>query len=63
MRGGAALVALGAIPGLVPPSVPIANAPVVELAGGVCMLAGAAILAVAWLQNATATESNAGDPS
>lgn len=54
------MVALGAIPGLVPRS-PLPKAPVVELAGGALMLVGAAIPAVAWFRNATAAESSTGE--
>jgi hypothetical protein len=63
VRIGAGLVVLGAIPGLVSRSVSIANVPVVELGGGVLMLVGAAVLAVAWWQDVTTTEANAGDPN
>lgn len=66
VRVGAALVVLGAIPGLVPSSVPggtVANSTGVVLAGGVLMLAGAAVLAVAWWQDTTAVESETGDVS
>lgn len=63
MRIGAALVVLGAIPGLVPRSVPVANAPIVELVGGVLMLVGAAVLTVAWWHGAIGTDADAGDAS
>ena len=60
VRAGAALVALGAIPGLVPRAIPghdAANAPAPELVGGLVMLTGTAVLAVAWAQDATSTDA------
>lgn len=67
VRVGAGLVALGAIPVLLPSSLAgsaAANSPVVELAAGLLMLAGAAVLAVALWRDVTATDSDeAGDVS
>lgn len=59
-----ALSTLGAIPGLIPSSLPgsaVLNASGSRIVGGLLMLAGSTVFAVAWWHDATEPDSTVGD--